>query len=116
MNDARSRPDVRTGAEFSKAAGLDVTVHGRYVAAVQPVRGGRGSRPTDRALVELSDGTEVWLEPLDQPASIRTEVERHQFNGTAVRVRGRAHRVMPSIGQGLVAPCLTGVHDLQSEA
>jgi hypothetical protein len=107
-------PDVRTGEALAGADGCEITLHGRYTASAQPVRGGRGTQPVDRAFVLLADGTQVWLEPLDQPASVRPDSER-QLDGVAVRVRGRAHRIMPAIGQSLLAPCLTAVHDLEPE-
>jgi hypothetical protein len=106
--------DVRTGEALARADGREITLHGRYTACARPVRGGKRTRPVDRAFVLLADGTQVWLEPLDQPASVRPDSER-QLDGVAVRVRGRAHRIMPAVGQSLLAPCLTAVHDLEQE-
>lgn len=108
------RPDVRTGEALAGADGREITLYGRYTASKRPIRGGLGTQPTDRAFVLLVDGTQVWLEPLDQPTSIRSDAER-QLDGVAVRVRGQAHRIMPAVGQSLLAPCLTGVHDLEPE-
>jgi hypothetical protein len=113
-SDGVDRPDVHTGEALAGADGREITLYGQYIASARPIRGGRGARPTDRAFVLLVDGTQVWLEPLDQPTSIRPDAER-QLDGLAVRVRGQAHRIMPAVGQSLLAPCLTGVHDLEPQ-
>lgn len=103
-------------ADAARLTGTEVTVHGRYDAIVLPIRGAdEEGRPPDRAVIVLDDGTDVYLEPLDSEASVRSADERAQFAGRAVRARGTIHKVMPSAGEGLVAPCLAGVHDLEAE-
>jgi hypothetical protein len=108
---------VRTREELTRASGSPVVVHGRYEARPVPVRGtAPPPLPIDRAVVLLGDGTSVWLEPLHEPASLRPADERDRFDGVAVRVRGIAHELMPYIGESPLAPCLSGVHDLEEEA
>ena len=67
-------------------------------------------------MVVLEDGVAVWLEPLDardlRPAAGRARAVR----GATVTVRGTAHERMPAQGESPLAPCLSGVHDLEEEA
>ena len=67
-------------------------------------------------MVVLDEGIAVWLEPLDEPTSVRPADERERFDGIAVSVRGTAHERMPAQGESPLAPCLSGVHDLEEEA
>lgn len=108
---------VRTREDLVAASGSPVVAHGRYEARPVPVRGiAPPPRPVDRAVVVLDDGVAVWLEPLDRPESVRAPDELERFDGAAVCVRGTAHERMPAEGESLLAPCLTGVHDLEEEA
>ena len=108
---------VRTREELIEASGAAVVAHGRYEARPRPVRGtSPPPRPVDRAVIVLEDGTAVWLEPLDEDASLRPADERTRFDGVAVRARGIAHELMPYKGESPLAPCLSGVHDLEEEA
>jgi hypothetical protein len=108
---------VRTQDELIAASGSPVVAHGRYEARQVPVRGiAPPPRPVDRAVVVLDDGVAVWLEPLDRPESVRRDDERERFHGSAVTVRGTAHERMPAQGESPLAPCLSGVHDLEEEA
>jgi hypothetical protein len=108
--------DVRTREELVAADGGPVVVHGRYEARERPVRGTQPPpRPFDRAVVVLDDGVAVWLEPLDLPESVRAPDELERFDGAAVRVHGTAHERMPAQGESPLAPCLSGVHDLEEE-
>lgn len=108
---------VRTRDELVAASGGSVVAHGRYEARPRPVRGTRPpERPIDRAVVVLADGVAVWLEPLDEPESVRAASERERFDGAAISVCGTAHERMPALGESPLAPCLSGVHDLEEEA
>ncbi len=108
---------VRTREELIAGSGSPVVVHGRYEARSVPVRGiAPPPRPVDRAVVVLGDGLAVWIEPLDRPESVRTPDERDRFDGVTVRVRGIAHELMPYEGESPLAPCLSGVRDLEEEA
>jgi hypothetical protein len=108
---------VRTREELVAASGSLVVAHGRYEARSVPVRGiAPPPHPVDRAVVVLDDGVAVWLEPLDEPESVRLADERERFDGATVRVRGTAHERMPARGESPLAPCLSGVHDLEEEA
>jgi hypothetical protein len=108
---------VRTRQELIEASGSTIVAHGRYEARSAPVRGtSPPPLPVDRAVIVLEDGTAVWLEPLDALASLRPADERERFDGVAVRVRGIAHELMPYEGESPLAPCLSGVHDLEEEA
>ena len=93
---------VRTREELIAASGSSVVAHGRYEARPVPVRGiDPPSHPIDRAVLVLEDGVPVWLE---------------RFDGATVCVRGTAHERMPAQGESPLAPCLSGVHDLEEEA
>jgi hypothetical protein len=115
--DLMTETHVRTREELVAASGSLVVAHGRYEARPVPVRGiAPPPRPVDRAVVVLDDGLAVWLEPLDEDTSLRPADERTRFDGVAVRARGIAHEFMPYKGESPLAPCLSGVHDLEEEA
>lgn len=96
--------------------GQRVLARGVYRARPMPVKGGGHlARPSDRALLELADGTQVWLEALDTPQSQRPGEELRRCADRAVRVTGRLHAVMPARGQGLLAPCLAEVDSVELE-
>jgi len=108
---------VRTRDELVAADGGSVVAHVRYEARPRPVRGTQPpARPVDRAVIVLEDGLAVWLEPLDEPGSVRPAGERDRFVGAAVTVRGTAHERMPAAGESPLASCLSSVHDLEEEA
>jgi hypothetical protein len=108
---------VRTRDELVAATGGPVVAHGRYEARPRPIRGAEPPpQPVDRAVVVLEDGVAVWLEPLDARTSVRPPHERERFEGAAVSVRGTAHERMPAEGESPLAPCLSGVHDLEEDA
>lgn len=105
---------VSTGEAFARADGLPVVAVGRYVAVPRPVKGiSPLPRPADHAVLLFDDGTGVYLEPLDSPASTRPEDERARFDGRRVRVTGVAHQRMPSRGASLVDPCLSEVTEIR---
>jgi len=107
MRTVEPAPRVTDRTSLSAADGHDSVVVGRYEAIPLPVPGKpRRPRPADRAVVVLSDGTRVHIEPLDAPASVRKASERRRHDSRAVQVRGRVHVVMPSQGAGLLAPCV----------
>ena len=103
-------------ADFKALDGRPVIAFGVYRAVALPVKGEqRRERPRDRAVLQLDDGTEVYLEALDARRSRRAPSEARRFDGKRVSVRGIAHALMPSRGQGLVAPCLSDVTSIQGE-
>src|SRR5215471_10164271 len=86
---------------------------GRYCSVPRPIKGVVSKNvPKDRALLELEDGIEVYLEPLDSPKSKRPRKELQQFDGKRVRVLGEVHAIMPSRGEGLLAPCISNVSQI----
>jgi hypothetical protein len=108
---------ARTKADIARLDGKRAVCVGRYLAIPRPVKGmtnETGSK--DRAVLELDDGARVYLEPLDSPRSVRPADERDSFDGRRVRVRGVLHVRMPSEGQSLIAPCITGIEDVVEEA
>jgi len=87
--------------------GQSVVARGIYRARPMPVKGGTpAGRPADRAALELADGVDVWLEPLDTPQSHRPDDELRRCADHLVQVSGTLHALMPARGQGLMAPCL----------
>jgi hypothetical protein len=105
-------PTVRVAADLRRFEGCAVIAIGAYRAIAMPIKGAapRGSKV--HAVVVLEDGTEVYIEPLDSPESRRKAAERRKFEGRQVRVHGIAHSVMPARGQGLIAPCLSVVTNI----
>jgi hypothetical protein len=112
-----SETHVRTREELVAASGSPVVLHGRYQARPRPIRGTLPpSGPADRAVIVLDDGLAVWLEPLDEAASVRPAAERERFDGAAAQARGVVHEVMPARGESPLAPCLSGIEALEEEA
>lgn len=103
---AASLPHVRIHEDLTAANGAVAVVHGRYEAIPRPVRGATRPRPHDRAVVILADDSSVFIEPLDDPRSVRPTVELERLDQQLVEVRGIVHMIMPSSGQGLMAPCV----------
>ncbi|MEO1208791.1 MAG: hypothetical protein AAFX78_04530 [Cyanobacteria bacterium J06638_20] len=109
-----SIPFVRTQEDLSRFHGQQVVAIGRYTALARPTKGvGRKALPKDRAVIQLDDGTRVYLEPLDSPNSQRSSKEIQLFDRKPVRVRGIAYKLMPSKGQSLIAPCIGKVIDIR---
>jgi hypothetical protein len=108
---------VRTKEDIARLDGRPALVVGRYEAVGRPVRG-RSPSPgaKDHAQVVLSDGTRVYLEPYDRPASRRPAEERRACDGKMVVVTGTVFRVMPSSGQSPIAPCIADVGAVQANA
>jgi hypothetical protein len=108
---AHSKADIR------RLDGQLAEVVGTYHAIEEPKKGQRtgGASPRDRAIVELSDGTKVFVEALSSPNSRRPAEELRSFDGKQVRVRGVVRALMPSPGQGLVAPCICDIEDLREK-
>jgi hypothetical protein len=93
--------------------GQRLFVIGRYQAIPRPMKGiVSRSVADDRALLELEDGTNVYLEAIDSPKSQRRPKELRRFGEKRVRVFGIVHSIMPSRGQGLLAPCLSDVAEI----
>lgn len=108
---------VERKEDIAPADGQKVHARGIYRARPLPVKGAAGAgRPHDRALLELADGAEIWLEPLDTPQSQRPADELQRCADRPVRVTGTLHAIMPSRGQGLLAPCIAdiGAVDLET--
>lgn len=104
---------IRSAGDIARSDGKRVVATGVYREASRPVRGAANrTDPKDRATLLLADGTVLWLEALDSPKSQRAETERTKFAGKRVSVRGIAHRVMPSHGESLVAPCISDIEDI----
>lgn len=117
-NRARSVPPspaepLTTGAAVKAADGARVRVAGVYRAVPRPIKGQpKPGAPAEHALLELDDGVRLWLEPNDRPEAIRAAEERARCDGRRVTATGVAHRIMPSAGAGLLAPCLSDVENV----
>lgn len=104
---------ARTGPDVRRLDGKRATAVGTYRAIERPVKGvAIGNATKDRAVLELDDGTRLYLEPLDSSTSLRSADERQRFEGQKVRVRGVLHFRMPSQGQSLIAPCIAEIEDV----
>lgn len=104
---------IDDGAAFSRANKTRVTITGTYVAVPSPRKGPPArDEPRDHALVELPDGTKIYLEAFGTPAAVRPAAETERFDARTVLVTGTAWRIMPSPGAAPLAPCLTDVTDL----
>lgn len=86
----------------------EATVIGRYKAVARPKRG-QGHAPEDYAVIELRDGTMVYLESFHTAEAVRSDEERVRFNGRNVRVVGTVHEYMPNLTQGPLAPAVTEI-------
>jgi hypothetical protein len=101
---------VDSRAGVGQHDGEEVIVEGRYRAIARPRKGPEDpTAPRELAVIALSDGLWVYIEPLDSPRAARPRLERERFDGVLVRVTGVLHEIMPSRGQGLLAPCLSDV-------
>ncbi len=101
---------VMTRADLDRFDRRRVTVVGVYRAITQPIKGAhQRDAEKDRAVLQLDDGTEIFLEPLDSLQSRRAAAETREFDGKRVCVEGTAHALMPARGESLVAPCLVEV-------
>jgi hypothetical protein len=109
-NSELREPLVSRKEDLVAQDGRRVTTLGRYCSIAAPRKGPPlAGAPKDRAVIVLDDGTEVFLEPIDSQKALRSAEERHQFEAKRVRVTGTAHRIMPSQGQSLIAPCIAEV-------
>jgi len=107
---------ARTKTDVARLDGRRAVAVGYYRAIPRPVKGATSETgPTDRAVLELDDGARVYLEPLDSLQSVRPADERESFDGRRVRVQGVLHARMPSQGQSLIAPCITGIENVAEE-
>lgn len=104
---------IRTMEDLIRHTGERGDAVGRYRSVERPIPGFvTKPRPADHAVIDLEDGTKVFLEPLDSRKGLRSKAERARFEGKLVRVRGIAHRIMPSRGQSLAAPCMADITDI----
>jgi hypothetical protein len=107
---ARSRTDV------ARLDGKRATAAGTYLPIERPVKGVVTTPgPRDHAVLVLEDGSRLYLEPLDSPKSAREPDELRRFDGRRVRVKGVLHKVMPSEGQSLIAPCIAAIEEIAEE-
>lgn len=114
--EAQKGREVRSKADIAAHDGQSVTAWGRYRAVAAPRKGPPDPQASrDRAVIVLTDNTEVYLEPIDSPKAKRPSEERQRCEGKKVRVTGTAHRVMPTHGAGLIAPCIRGVGRVTEE-
>lgn len=108
---------ITTLGELQAHDGERVIVSGCYQAVALPRQGGSDPEAArERAVVVLDDATQIYLEPLEDPASVRPLDERLRFDTRRVHVHGRIRRWMPSRGEGLLAPCLTEITEIELEA
>lgn len=115
---ARPQPVVRVERDLLRLDGTLAEVRGEYQPVPRPMRRVSATKgaPTF-AVVMLEDGTHVYLEPNDAPsAEPCAPGERAQFAGKHVIVHGVVHRYMPSKGQSLLAPCVSGVDVIELDA
>jgi hypothetical protein len=109
-------PNVRTRVELERLDGRVVVAVGVYRAIAQPVKGlVRSESKKDHAVLRLDDGVDVYIEPFHVTASRRSAFELRRFDGKRVRAQGRAHSLMPSPGEGLIAPCLADVTHIEQD-
>jgi hypothetical protein len=105
---------VRNLDDIQKHDNKDVALFGLYLAMPTPTKGAHADTPLKHdAMVVLSDGTEVLLEPLDSPLAKRSDEERERFNGKNVRVTGVIHRIMHSEGESLSVSCIDNISSIQ---
>ena len=64
------------------------------------------------AFLELEDGTRLYLEAYGVEQALRPVDELRRFDGQRAMIVGIVHRIMPSPGAGLVAPCLSQVESV----
>jgi hypothetical protein len=106
--------EVRNLDDIQKNDKKDVALFGLYLAMPTPTKGAHADTPLKHnAMVVLSDGTEVLLEPLDSPLAKRSDEERDRFNGKNVRVTGTIHRIMQSEGESLSVSCIDNISRIQ---
>jgi hypothetical protein len=105
---------VASREALERQDGRRVAAAGRYSAIAQPRKGPPDpDSPRDHATLTLADGTIVYLEALYGPRARRGAEELARFDGCAVVVTGIAHRLMPSQGPTLIAPCLTDIERVE---
>jgi hypothetical protein len=101
---------IQTHKDIVRLNGQQAEVVGRYHAVERPIKGiTRKPRPKDHALLELEDGTKVYLEPFESPDSQRPPKELSQFDGKRVRVTGIAYKFMPARAESPLAPCVAEI-------
>lgn len=105
-----------TEQELNRLDGQRAEVVGVYRAVERPVKGiVRAPRPKDHAMLLLEDGTQVYLEPFESPASQRPASELDQFDGKRVRITGIVWRRMPARGESPLAPCIAGISEIRED-
>jgi hypothetical protein len=110
MNGAQEGSTVRRRSDIAEHDGERVVVLGSYRSLAAPRKGPpEPNAPKDHAVIILTDGTEVFLEPLHSPKAERSPKERRRLEGKNVRVSGTAHKIMPSRGESLISPCIGDV-------
>jgi hypothetical protein len=106
-------PCVSVTADMEAHDGEKVRATGIYCAIPKPKKGPvTADGPKSHAFVELDDGQRVYLEAYGVERATRPEDELRSFDGRRVTIVGVAHRIMPSPGAGLMAPCLSEVESV----
>ncbi len=99
----------------------DVSAHDRqrveavgiYRAIPMPKKGlVAADEPKQYAFLELEDGTRLYLEAYGVELAVRPVDELQRFDGQQATIVGIVHRIMPSPGAGLVAPCLSQIESV----
>jgi len=107
---------VRAMDDLVRHDGERAIVAGRYRCVERPIRGiVRERRPADHAVIDLKDGTKVFLEPFDSGEGLRPEAERARFEGKTVQVHGIVHKRMPARGQSPLAPCISDITRIRED-
>lgn len=114
MSDLAAPDRIRGRADIERHDGERVSAIGRYEAVPRPIKGGvDAAAERDHAVVILDDETRVYLEPIDDPRSVRSRDEIERLDGQVALVIGRVHRYMPGKGETLVAPCLADLEAVE---
>ena len=107
---------VTSLSEIVQLEGKRAVARGRYRAIQKPIKGiPKPNVPAECAVLDLMDGTTLFLEALDSARSLRPSGELNRFDGRMVRVKGVLHSQMPSRGQSLVAPCISDIDEITGE-
>lgn len=103
-------------ADLARYDGQVVRAVGLYTAIAAPRKGPPApGAPLDHAVLVLPDGTRVYLEAFGTAQARRPAGERARFDGRRIIITGVAHKIMPSSGQSLVAPCLSDLRDITDQ-
>jgi hypothetical protein len=114
MNVSETTPIIRSYTDCMINDGKIAIVIGKYTIIPEPTKGiAQVNTHKKYAVIVLNDGTHVFLEPMNSPQSIRSETEYEEFKGKCVLVFGTINRIMPSLGESLINPCISQVVSIQ---